>query len=404
MPPKKKDFPCITCTVNVKDRDKGGSINCCVCERWCHIPCTKPLLEPAMVKWFYDMHKANGFHNWSCHNCMVAYHKMNVRICNLEKRIDRIDDKVQVNSAASAANSEKIDKVDKEVTAVKETVNKVRTEAVADATKAWSAELREREGRKTNLIIFGLQEPSLEVKSGPERKEKDETEVEAMLSGISANITIKEDVKYTTRLGAMGPTVATKPRPLKISFRTQTQREEVLSKAKNLPKTRFKKCSLTPDLTALQRTEDEELMKEAEQLNRNMSEEERLNWVYRCTGKKGERLITKLKIRENQQDRPFRRQDRSYNHQQDRPYNQHRTYNHQQGTAHIHHQDRTPTHQAPTTIRHMPLDQDQSDTTDMDSEGEEDSQTHSQKRTRGHSSDTSPRQHSQTDRQKRQKH
>ena len=376
-PPKAKS-PCITCTVHITDKVKGGSICCCVCERWCHIPCTQPLLDPAMVKWFDEMHKANGFHNWSCHNCMVAYHKMNVRICKIEKRMDKLDDAVAVNSATSTANSEKIEKVDKEVNVVKESVAKVRHEAVADATKAWSAELREREGRKTNIIIFGLQEPSLEITSGMMRKAEDEREIGALFSDMCANVDKEQDIKYSTRLGILGPSAAENPRPLKISFRTQGHREEVFSKARNLPKTRFKNCSLIPDLTNLQRTEDSDLMKEAEQMNLRMSAEERLNWVYRCTGKKGERLISKLKVRPGQPGQG--RWDRTDQHDRTNANNQQ--------------QDRTTTHQDSRTNGQTAGETDTTDMEDSEEEEEDDhtGQSRSQKRGRGHSSDTSPRQ------------
>lgn len=117
-----------------------------------------------------------------------------------------------------------------------------------------------------------------------------------MFKDIGADIK-KEDIKFAHRLGAMTDTVATKPRPLRMSLRTLEQRELIFNKARNLPKTRFRNISVVPDLTDMQRDEDSDLMKEAERLNNDMDEDTALNWRYRCMGKRGERVICKMKVR-----------------------------------------------------------------------------------------------------------
>ena len=87
------------------------------------------------------------------------------------------------------------------------------------------------------------------------------------------------DIKFEARMGPMAPEVETNPGPYKISFRTTEVRENVFARAKNLPRTRFKRISIVPDTTKMQRDEDRELMNEADRLNNARSEEEALNWI-----------------------------------------------------------------------------------------------------------------------------
>lgn len=355
------------------------------------MPCTLPLLDPAMVKWFDDQHKATGYHNWTCHNCMVAYHKMNVRICRMEKRIDSMDQKISENTATNLATSDKVDKVDKEVTVIKETIRSTKKDAVNEATKAWSAELREREGRKTTILVFGLQEPSLDITSGVERRDEDKREARAMFSDMCA-VVEDTDIKFEARMGPLTPEVADNPRPLKISFRTTEVREQVFNKARNLPKTRFKMISIVPDTTKMQRDEDKELMDEADRLNNERSEEEALNWVYRCTGKKGERLICKLKIRN--QDRQQNRQGQKGQSTSGPQANFSRT-SRPRRTSMTEDTLRTETQTTRTET--------DTDESDMDSSDKED-QAGRSKRQRGASSEeTSPRQVKKT-KQRKQNH
>ena len=105
----------------------------------------------------------------------------------------------------------------------------------------------------------------------------------------------EEDVKFAARVGKMTDAVATKPRPLKISFRDTRTREQIFANAKNLPRTQFRDVSIVPDLTDLQRQDDKDLFKEAERLNEEMDAEMAENYFYRCIGRRGERTIVRLK-------------------------------------------------------------------------------------------------------------
>ena len=123
----------------------------------------------------------------------------------------------------------------------------------------------------------------------------------------------EEDVKFANRLGTLSDDAVENPRPLRISFRKQQVRENIFANARLLPKTAYKNVSIVPDLTQQQREEDKEMRDDVDKLNKDLTEDEALNWKFRCTGKRGERVITKLRIRRQDLDHQDRRrhQDRT---------------------------------------------------------------------------------------------
>ena len=123
----------------------------------------------------------------------------------------------------------------------------------------------------------------------------------------------EEDVKFANRLGTLSDDAVENPRPLRISFRKQQVRENIFANARLLPKTAYKNVSIVPNLTQQQREEDKEMRDEVDKLNKDLTEDEALNWKFRCTGRRGERVITKLRIRRQDLDHQDcrRHQDRT---------------------------------------------------------------------------------------------
>ena len=74
---------------------------------------------------FNDQNKNHGFHR-TRQNCIVAYHKFNVRTCKLEKRFDTMDGRAEENKKKNADTSDKQQQVNKEVSTIKETIKKTK--------------------------------------------------------------------------------------------------------------------------------------------------------------------------------------------------------------------------------------------------------------------------------------
>ena len=287
--------PCIVCKLHVKNNEPKGSICCSVCARWQHNACC-PRLTPAAVEFFDSTHKLLGFHYWACDGCTVGYAKLNQRIGNLTTKVELLDKAVTANTASNKATNDKVEVIEKEVDSIKVARKQDKHDIIKEAKKAWSEEQRERESRKGNIVLYGLPEAPPSVTSGILRKKADENEAGALFRAIKVRVN-NDDVKFAVRLGAMTEDIMDNPRPLRLSLRSQQLRECIFENARHLPKTRFNHVSIIPDLTTQQRDEDSELRDEATRLNNEMSAEDSLNWIYRCTGRRGERVIAKLKVR-----------------------------------------------------------------------------------------------------------
>jgi hypothetical protein len=195
--------------------------------------------------------------------------------------------------------TEKVAKVADEIRGVTKARQQDKTDIIGEATKRMSAELRERESKKDNLVIHGLFEPDPELR-GVDRKNADLESLRFLFEDMGAPVDTSEAIKFSFRPGQMTEAVHEKPRPLCIGLHSSEAREKILQKARHLAKSRdFYNVSIIPDLTVQQRNEDRDLMKEAEMKNSDMPEEEKGNWVYRCIGMKGKRTIARMKVHQD---------------------------------------------------------------------------------------------------------
>ena len=294
MPPKK----CMTCSEAVKNNQPSGSVSCCQCDRWVHPKCAN--LHPEVVKSIWQMYNATGHHFWACEGCNLAYATLTKRMLQYERDVAEIKKTVAENSKGLEEVTAKVDIVEKAVTDAAKSKNKEKSDTINDATRIWSRELCERESKKLNVVIYGLLEPPPTVSVGSERKLQDDLELDHLFKDMKVDVK-KDDIKFTYRVGysdeAAKAGMEGKPRPLCVGLRKSVTRENIFDQARHLGKSQhYYAISIVPDLTVLQRKEDKELMDEVEKKNAEMSEEDRLNWVYRCIGKKGERTITRSRI------------------------------------------------------------------------------------------------------------
>ena len=133
---------------------------------------------------------------------------------------------------------------------------------VDEKNKANNIEIEERIKRKSNLIVFGIPEP--QSKNRLERYEEDRTNAAKIVQETNCIIIPKE----TRRLGRYN---ATKTRPLKLCFRSQTERDEILgsiikirkeAKAEDQDKMCIKMTGVTRDMTPMEQQEDAQLFAE----------------------------------------------------------------------------------------------------------------------------------------------
>ena len=294
---------CVECKKGVKHTDKSGSVKCSQCDRWWHgLTCTT--LNAEALKCLWDTYDATGHHWWACEGCTQAYMTLTKRMNQWERDMASLRVTVASNTELANDANTKVDKVAKNLEDMDKSRKQDKNDAINEATKRMSAELLDREGKKSNLMFHGLYEPPMSVK-GVERKNTDLASVKAMFMEMGVKPETNDEIKFSFRVGELNDKVVEEPRPLCIGFRNSETKDHVLVKAKNLGKTRnYYSISVVPDLTRLQREEDKNLMKEAEQKNLDMNEDDRKNWNFRCIGTKGARKVVKMRVRQSGHDGP----------------------------------------------------------------------------------------------------
>ena len=296
MPPTKS--PCIKCDQQVKEQEKQGSISCCVCERWIHSKCIN--IDKGLLAHFMNSHKTLGRHSWGCDGCTSGFYELTIRVGAVKEELRAVKKTVDENTSKIDKVTDRVDKVEKQAAKDRVDLKQDKADIIKEASKAWSLELKDRDSKKDNIVIYGLPEPPLSLKSGIERKNSDATALTTLLTEIKVAFNSDADTRFMVRTGELNERVTAKPRPLLVGLRTSELREQVFAGARNLKESRiFSKISIAPDLTKQQRNEDKELMDEADRKNSEMTEEEALNWEFRCIGRRGQRTLSRFKINPN---------------------------------------------------------------------------------------------------------
>lgn len=288
-PPTAKQYPCITCNSHVKKNDKA--VQCSLCDLWIHYSCSD--MSEEMFKLLNMMKEQGDSHAWSCKCCKSAVQNLNKKVIALEKKMTEMRNDITSNSENITTTNGRVDNIEKDVDKLKSSVAQgTSTEKAEDAV---FREMKDRETRKENIIIHGLQEPDSSVKGGPNRKKLDINNIIQILDSIGCKVDFDEDVKFCIRVGERLESHDKRQRPVIIGFREPKIREKILNSARKLSTTKFKDIGIVPDLTARQRREDAAVIRECEEKNNTISREEALNWEYKVVGPKGQKKMIRVK-------------------------------------------------------------------------------------------------------------
>jgi hypothetical protein len=222
---------------------------------------------------------------------MSFANKVNRQLQAASKRQDEVEEKVDNNIKETKQNSEEIEKLRAELNRMKTTLESEREER----SNMLGEELRDRETRRNNLVIHGLQEN--ETSSiARERMESDRQLCGELLATIGAR-TRAADLRFCRRVGERGR----EARPIVIGLRSEQEKRYILDRAADLRNTRFSNVSICPDMTRMQRRAEDQLAKEAETRNNQLTTEDRdknLRWM--VVGRRGEKRLIKGTEREQQ--------------------------------------------------------------------------------------------------------
>ena len=292
-PAKKKEDPCIYCGKNCVK----GCVQCAVCSLWSHMSCTG--LSKEAIKGLEVQAKEVGQAYWACRACMNFSNKWHSQMREVNKRQEETEARVE-------ANTDKIEEVRLNTEELRREFREYlqRTEGIQERLEAvMDTELRERDARRLNLVIHGLQEPAENIKDPRGRMEQDKIECERLFVAMKAR-TRYQAIRFCRRIGERGED----PRPLVFGVFTEEEKRHLLEKARELVYTKYENVTVVPDMTKSQRKGEQQLRDEATRRNNQLTEEDRnkqLKWL--VVGKRGEKRLIKGTERDGQGGRQERR-------------------------------------------------------------------------------------------------
>ena len=148
-----------------------------------------------------------------------------------------------------------------------------------------TAELKDREERRKNIVLHGVKEPDTNLKE--ERVRYDKEEVMKVCNEVLRVPVTMEDLKDARRLGEKSETMT---RPLKICMASENLKNSIFKKLVRLRGSEYDNLAFTHDMTKMEREQRRKLVGEA----REQEKEEGGKWRYRVRGPPWEMKIVKL--------------------------------------------------------------------------------------------------------------
>lgn len=211
------------------------------------------------------------------------------------KKMTALESRVKVLESNLLDNLRTIDKLNGSIAELSKKLDdsEKRSEKNKDeATAAVRAEIVELDERKNNVVVFGLAES--EAADVAAKQAEDNVKVSDLFETIEA-----QDCKFTVKHRAGKPNAdKNKPRPLIVNLESVAKKDVILSKARNLKgKLNYTKVFIAPDWTKRQREDDrlkeDKLKKEAEDKNKERTEDEENEFFWKVVGPKGKRRVAK---------------------------------------------------------------------------------------------------------------
>ena len=226
-----------------------------------------------------------GVGYWACRACSAYAANMNRRMKQIEDKMERYDKELDTAKAALQRVDKKVEEISVEMKKKEEKTENM----VKQGEQSVYEEMRERETRRLNVVLFGIPELNEKDATGKDKLEWDKKSCCNVFDALNLGLGDKS-IKFCRRVGEKGD----KHRPLVIGFWSESERASLMREARNLEKTMFNDISVAPDLTKIQREEEKEMKKEAERRNTQLSEDDRsknLQWL--VVGARGEKRFVK---------------------------------------------------------------------------------------------------------------
>ena len=288
------NYPCLCCGENCRKNQQ--SVRCVMCALWAHKTCIK--MTDAAFKTLEIQQKETGTAYWVCRPCQSFAQRIQHQLGENNKRHEETERRVLENSQNINSHTQELEKLKEEMKKLTERMDR----GTENRDEILYGEMQEREVRRLNLVLHGVVEPPETVRTARDRQELDRTKCEDIFTNMKAR-TKKEDIKFCRRIGEK----RAEPRPLVIGLENEEEKRHLLFKARNLVGTKYQDISVVPDLTRKQREVEDNLRKEAEARNKNLTREDKeanLRWI--VVGRRGEKRLVKGVERQDRDRIQFR--------------------------------------------------------------------------------------------------
>jgi hypothetical protein len=295
MPPKrapservnkctKKGWDCKLCQKNFTN-DTDRLMECEFChEKYC-IECMDISVDVYNILSVSDS-------MWFCPPCRVKVQKNIVvekeieakckeYMNKYENRLLEVENKLKTKCDADQVReiiSEEISKINKQTQERLETAPAVANPPVDLVVDTVVKELRERESRDCNLIVYNLPEEETNLK-----EERLKTDIVKLTSLIKETLLEPLDVeKDVTKIIRLGKKIENRTRPLLVTFKKEDKKVKILSVGYRLKDAEapFEKCAITYDRTFQER----KILKEKSREAREKTIESAGKYMYKVRG------------------------------------------------------------------------------------------------------------------------
>ena len=286
MAKDKNDMNCPSCGLAFGKTmgKKEAAVKCMICSLWSHKSCAG--VSDEYLKILEDQLKVTGVAYWACRSCAAYNRLVSNRFQEIEKRMDQQEIKTKENEEAIRQNEGKTEEVNRKVEKLAQEVENLKK----NSTENWMEEMRERELRKENIIVFGIEEADDRERDGRTRAENDLKKLDLVFMATRANIPTKDAVNFCRRVGEKGE----EPRPLVVGFHEEATKKRVLRGAKNLKDSQYSHVTIAPDLTKIQGKTEDDLKTQAMEKNKHLTMEDRAkNFQWLVVGQRGTKRLIK---------------------------------------------------------------------------------------------------------------
>lgn len=202
----------------------------------------------------------------------------------------KFDDKITslANNPAPAWTEVVNRQVDSRLSTV--TQDLTRVQQSVDETKKQAEEVKDKESRRNNIILYRVPEPQFDTREVRNTQDRQFC-VSLFKEGLQTDIN-ENDIKSMFRIGKYDKD-ANKPRPILVELKERSLKNCIME---SLPKLRdaevkFKNLSITHDLTKTERLECKTLIDDAKTKQNNESGD----YIWRVRGLPGQMKVIKIK-------------------------------------------------------------------------------------------------------------